>query len=137
MRNSLTIAMAITFGVAATIANAQSLQFTGMQLGNPNTGVVSHNGNNENVYIGALTFTDGTDSIVTCCSDLASPLDGSFTSYLVGLVDQSDGSALALAAKILGANFFPATTPDQQQGLQLAIGLGALGLFRRQVKKSS
>ena len=121
MRILLTIAIAMSIGAVATIANAQSLQFTGMQLGNPNSGVVSLNGNNENVYMGALTFTDGVDSIVTYCADLSSPLNGNYNSYSVGLVDQGDGSGLARAARILAASFLDATDPDKQQGLQLAI----------------
>ena len=121
MKNLSTIAITIGILGAASLANAQSLQFMGMQLGNPNTGIVSLDGNSENVYMGALTFSNGTDSIVTYCADLSSPLNNNSNPYSVDLVDQSNGTGLALAAKILATNYTTATNADQQQGLQLAI----------------
>ena len=98
MKNLSTIAITIGILGAASLANAQSLQFMGMQLGNPNTGIVSLDGNSENVYMGALTFSNGTDSIVTYCADLSSPLNNNSNPYSVDLVDQSNGTGLALAA---------------------------------------
>jgi hypothetical protein len=121
MRNKTIFAISIGIIGAASLANAQSLQFTGLQLSNPNSGVVSLDGTNENVYMGALTFSTGTDSIITYCADLSAPLNGNSNPYSVGLVDQSNGTGLALAAKILATNFESATTADQQQGLQLAV----------------
>ncbi len=115
--------ISIACGIAgfSTIANAQALQFTGMQLPNPNTGVIMVNSSTENVYMGALTFSTGSGSIVTYCADLLSPLNNSNNPYSVSIVDQSNGSGLALAAKIMGTYFDSANTPDEQQGLQLAI----------------
>jgi hypothetical protein len=121
MKRTSTIAVAMSILGVASVANAQSLKFTGTQLSSPDTGTISVNGNNETVAMGALKFNTGSTDIVTYCADALSPLNNSSNPYSVGLVDLSAGTGLALAGKILATNFFSATSADEQAGLQLAI----------------
>ena len=105
----------------ASMANAQSLKFTGMQLSTANSGTINVNGTSETVKMGALTFSGTSGSIVTYCADALSPLNSNTNPYTLGAVNLSAGTGLALAGKIMATNFSAATTDDQQQGLQLAI----------------
>lgn len=105
----------------ASVANAQSLKFTGMQLNPADSGTVKLNSNSSTVQMGALTFSTGSGSIVTYCADLTAGLNTNSNPYTVGMVDMSANTGIALAAKIIATNFTSATTADQQAGLQLAI----------------
>ena len=121
MKRTTTIALAMSILGAASLANAQSLKFTGTQLNPADTGTISVNGSSSNVYIGALTFSTGSGSIVTYCADATSPLNSNSNPYTSGNVNLSAGTGIANAAKILATSFTAATTADQQAGLQLAI----------------
>ncbi len=121
MKRTLNIAIAMSILGVATVANAQSLKFTGTQLGSVNSGTINVNGNSTTVGMGALTFNTGSGSIVTYCADALSPLNSNFNPYTVGAVNMTNGTGLALAAKIMATSFSSAMNADQQQGLQLAI----------------
>ena len=121
MKRTLNIAIAMSILGVATVANAQSLKFTGTQLSPVNSGTIMVNGTTETVSMGALTFSTGSGSIVSYCADALSFLNGNSNPYNVSIVNQSNGTGLALAAKILATSMSSATTADQQQGLQLAI----------------
>ena len=105
----------------ASVANAQSLKFTGAQLGSINSGTINVNGTTETVGMGALTFSTGSGSIVTYCADATSFLNSNSNPYTVGPVNMTNGTGLALAARIMSSSFASATSADQQQGLQLAV----------------
>ena len=49
MKRTLNIAIAMGILGAATVANAQSLKFTGTQLGSVNSGTINVNGNSTTV----------------------------------------------------------------------------------------
>lgn len=121
MKRTLNIALAMSILGVASVANAQSLKFTGMQLGSANSGTINVNGTSTTVNMGALTFSTGSGSIVTYCADALSPLNSNSNPYTVGMVDMTNGTGLALAAKIMATSFSSAMSADQQQGLQLAI----------------
>ena len=121
MKRTSTIAIAMSILGVASVANAQSLKFTGTQLSSPDTGTINVNGTSETVAMGALKFANGSSNIVTYCADALSPLNSSNNPYTVGAVNMTNGTGLALAGKILATNFNSATTADQQAGLQLAI----------------
>ena len=121
MKRTSTIALAMSILAVASVANAQSLKFTGTQLNPVDTGTIDVNGHSETVAMGALTFGTGSGSIVTYCADALSFLNNSNNPYTVGNVNLTNGTGLALAGKILASNFTSATTKDQQAGLQLAI----------------
>lgn len=121
MKRTTTLALAVGILSVASVANAQSLKYTGTQLGSPNSGTIKANSNTSTVLIGALTFSTGSGSIVTYCADANSPLNNSNNPYTVGNVDLTAGTGMSLAAKILATGFNSATTADQQAGLQLAI----------------
>lgn len=105
----------------ASVANAQSLKFTGAQLGSINSGTINVNGTTETVGMGALTFSTGSGSIVSYCADATSFLNSNSNPYTVGPVNMTNGTGLALAARIMSSSFTSATSADQQQGLQLAV----------------
>ncbi len=121
MKRTLNIALAMSILAVASVANAQSLKFTGTQLGSVNSGTINVNGTSTTVGMGALTFSTGSGSIVTYCADALSPLNGNSNPYTVGAVNMTNGTGLALAAKIMATGFGSAMSADQQQGLQLAI----------------
>ena len=121
MKRTSTIALAMSILAVASVANAQSLKFTGTQLGSVNSGTINVNGTNETVGMGALTFSTGSGSIVSYCADATSLLNSNSNPYTVGPVNMTNGTGLALAAKILNSGFSSATAMDQQAGLQLAI----------------
>ena len=121
MKRTSTIAIAISILAVASVANAQSLKFTGTQLGALNTGTINVNGTTTTVGMGAFTFSTGSGTIVTYCADALAALNMNSNPYAVGPVNMTNGTGLALAAKILGSGFGSATTLDQQAGLQLAI----------------
>ncbi|MEI8281473.1 MAG: PEP-CTERM sorting domain-containing protein [Armatimonadota bacterium] len=121
MKRTSTIALAMSILAVASVANAQSLKFTGTQLGSVNSGTINVNGTTETVAMGALTFSTGSGSIVTYCADATSPLNSNSNPYSVGPVNMTNGTGLALAAKILASGFSSAISADQQQGLQLAV----------------
>ncbi len=121
MKRTTSVALAIGFLTVASVANAQSLKFTGMQLNPADSGTVKLNTSNSTVNMGALTFSTGSGTIVTYCADLTSALNSNSNPYTVGNVDMTQNTGIALAAKILATNFSAATTADQQAGLQLAI----------------
>ena len=105
----------------ASVANAQSLKFTGSQLGSINSGTIMVNSTTETVGMGALVFSTGSGSIVTYCADALSFLNTSSNPYTVGPVNMTNGTGIALASRILLSGFNSATTADQQAGLQLAM----------------
>jgi hypothetical protein len=121
MKRTSSIALAMSILAVASVANAQSLKFTGTQLGSVDSGTIMVNGTTETVGMGALTFSTGSGSIVTYCADALSPLNNNSNPYTVGIVNMTNGTGLALAAKILASGFNSATTADQQAGLQLAM----------------
>ena len=121
MKRISTIAIAMSFLVVASVANAQSLKFTGTQLGSVDSGTISVNGTTETVGMGALTFSTGSGSIVTYCADALSFLNSNSNPYTAGPVNMTNGTGLALAAKIMASGFSSATSADQQAGLQLAL----------------
>lgn len=103
------------------LASAQTLTYTGMNRSDALTGTVTLDGNSKNVYIGAINFTDGTNSLMTYCADLASPLNGSGHNYNLSSVDFGDVTGLGLAARIVAIHYDVANTADKQAGLQLAV----------------
>lgn len=121
MKRTSIIALAMGILGVASVANAQSLKFTGTQLSPADTGTIKVNGNQSTVAMGALTFSTGSGSIVTYCADATSPLNSNSNPYTVGAVDMTANTGISLAAKILATSFSSATTADQQAGLQLAI----------------
>jgi PEP-CTERM motif len=121
MKRTLNIALAMSILAVASVANAQSLKFTGTQLTPANSGTIMVNSTTSTVSMGALTFSTGSGSIVTYCADALSPLNSNVNPYTVGSVNMTNGTGMALAARIMLAGFSSATTADQQQGLQLAI----------------
>lgn len=121
MKRTYTIALAMSILAVASVANAQSLKFTGSQLSSINSGTIMVNSTTETVGMGALTFSTGSGSIVTYCADALSFLNSNSNPYTQGPVNMTNGTGLALAAKIMSSSFNSATTADQQAGLQLAI----------------
>ncbi len=105
----------------ATSAHAQSLKFLGTQLSPVNNGTIMVNSTTTTVPMGAFVFSNGSSNIVTYCADALAALNSNSNPYTEGPVNMTNGTGLALAAKILGSSFNAATTADQQAGLQLAI----------------
>lgn len=121
MNFSKQIWLVVGLAAVSALAPAQTLQFTGMNLSNAATGTVKLDSTSLTVRVGALNFTDGTNSIMTYCADLTSPLNGSGHNYNQSYVNFSDNTGLGLAAKILATNYDSANSADKQAGLQLAI----------------
>ena len=121
MKRTLSIALAMGFLTVASVANAQSLKFLGTQLNPVDNGTIMVNGTTTTVPMGAFVFSTGSGNITTYCADALAALNSNSNPYTVGAVNMSNGTGLALAAKILNSGFGSATTADQQAGLQLAI----------------
>ncbi len=105
-------------------ANADVLDFTGLNLGTHLTIDLTYNNVDYHVAAGKLDFKDVTtgQDLVTVCADLTENLGGGNQNYGVSLAppdNQFPGGDKA--AQIVANEFNLATTWQQQAGLQLAV----------------
>ena len=108
--------------LAACAAYAEDLKFAGMGLSNPLSVQISLNGGSfKSANVGILKMTDGSETILTYCANVFSPMNTSYHSYVPQTVDFDSGTNLAMAGKIVANSYFEADTAKEQAALQLAI----------------